>query len=374
LKALHEQTAHPVKIVFKTPEKENVNQNFPLLKEQVSSDDEIQYTFGNFVVGESNRLPYQAALQISNFTSPAYYNPCYIYSTYHGLGKTHLLKAIKNYIDRLKPYKSVCYISANDFAKTVCFFDQQNKINDLHNYFHSLDVILFDDIQALPSTPRPQDEFIFIINTLYDIKKQIVVSSDRPPRDMYNLEDKVRSRLSAGLIVEIGFPDFELKRRILNNKCLAENITLSDDVLSLFCSLNEFDINKLLHYIKRLVAICSIEKKPINVDLVKKMFDTDLLDPRKQIEKIQSTICQYFNLTHQQLLSQKKSHSLSMARQIAMHLARARTGLSFAKIGEIFGGRDHSTVVKAYSTIKGRLLLNHDLEHIINEINTLLRR
>jgi chromosomal replication initiator protein len=191
---------------------------------------------------------------------------------------------------------------------------------------------------------------------------------------MNNVDNNVRSRLSGGLIAEIGLPDFELKKRILSTKCLSENISLSEEILTLFSSLNEYDIRKLSNYIRRLITVFSIERKTINVDSVKKMFETELLDPLIQIEKIQAAVCQYFKLSPQQLLSQKKSQSISPARQIAMYLARTHTGLSFAKIGELFGGRDHSTVLKAHSTVKTKLQQDRDVEHTINEINRLLRK
>jgi len=374
LEVLFQQTGRAMEVVFRTAEKDSSHQHLSLVKDQSTSDEEIEYTFGNFIVGESNRLPYQAALQISNFTLPSYYNPCYIYSNCHGIGKTHLLKAVKNYIDRLKPDKSACFLSANDFAKTVYFFDQNDKMAELRNYFCSADVILLDDIQTLPNRPRLQDEFIFIINNLYNIKKQIVVTSDRLPRDMNNVDDNVRSRLSGGIIAEIGFPDFELKKIILATRCLSENIVLSDEIINLFSSLNEYDIRKLSNYIRRLATVSSIEKKTITADSVKKMFEKELLDPFRQIEKIQDVVCRYFKLSPKQLLSQKKSQSISLARQIAMYLARTHTGLSFAKIGELFGGRDHSTVIKARSTIKTKLQQDRDVEQTINEINRLLSK
>jgi chromosomal replication initiator protein len=371
--ALFEQTGCNLEVVFRIAERDNTYQHFSLTKD-FSFEEEGEYTFGNFVVGESNRLPYQTALQISNFTSPSYYNPCYIYSHWHGIGKTHLLKAVKNYIDRLKPDKSACYISANDFAKTVYYFDQNDKTDDLRHYFCNADVILFDDIQTLPNRPRLQDEFIFMINTLYNIKKQIVVTSDRLPRDMNNVDSNIRSRLSGGIIAEIGVPDFELKKKILSAKCLSENITLSDEIMNLICSINEYDIRKLSNYIRRLATVASVEKKTITVDSVKRIFETELLDPIRQVENIQGAVCRYFKLSPQQLLSPKKSQSISLARQIAMYLARTHTGLSFAKIGELFGGRDHSTVLKARSAIKTKMLHDRDVENTINEINKLLRK
>jgi chromosomal replication initiator protein len=368
LRVLVEQTGHTPQIVLKIPERESTSTQTLLVKEQFASEDETQYTFGNFVVAESNRLPYQAALQISNFNSPAYHNPCYIYSLHHGLGKTHLLKAIRNYVYRLRPDKNVYYIPANELSKIVYLYDQQNKINVMHSYFQSYDLVLFDDIQTLSRLSRAQDEFLFLINSLYDNKKQIVVTSDRVPRDMQNLDDKVRSRLSGGLIAEVALPDFELKKRILINKLTYENISTSKEVIDFICSLNDFDLDKIFQYISKL-----IEKKSVTIDSIKKMFDVDLSDPLKQIEKIQSSVCLYFNVTRQQLLSQKKSHLMSVAKQIAMHLSRENTGLSFAQIGEIFGGRDHSTVLKAHRTIKTKLLENEELQHLVNEIKRLLR-
>jgi len=259
------------------------------------------------------------------------------------------------------------------FSKSIETSHQQNLINEFRIHFHDMDILLFDDVHVLSTRPRHQEEFLSLITTLLDIQKQIVISSDRLPREIPGTAENVRSRLSGGLILKIHHPDFNLKKDILSRKCSLENINLSNDIISLLASMDEFDMNKLFRYIVRLGTISSLEGKTIDSSVVKNLLGSQFLDTNSHVNKIQKTVSKYFNISFNDLMSDKKSRDVSLARQIAMHICRSYTGLSFSSLGRLFGGKDHSTVLKAHKKIKIRLAKDEDLRNIFNEINNLLK-
>ena len=245
-------------------------------------------------------------------------------------------------------------------------------MEQFRNELRNADILLFDDVHRLAVKKYYQEEFHFMICTLQDNQKRIVVSSDRPPKEILNLDKNICSRLSGGLILPVHPADFESKKRILLAVCAIENIFFPEEVLSVIAGINETNMNRLIHYIIRLSAITSISGKSVDVSDVKKLLKSNVLDIKGQIEKIQKTVAQYFNVTAEDILSQQKTHDVSQARQIAVYLSRTRTGIPFSKLGALFGGKDHSTVLKAYKRVKAKVSNDYDIKNIISEIERLL--
>ena len=328
------------------------------------------YTFQNFVVYEANRLLYQVVIEVVNSASTIY-NPLYIYGP-SGVGKSHILKAMREYVVDNDPDMKVLYLSADDFMNEMSENYRRDQMDQFRNELRNADMLLFDDVYRLAGKKHYQEEFHFLICTLQDNLKRVVVSSDRPPKEIPDLDKNIRSRLSGGLILPVHPPDFEAKKRILLAACALEDIIFPEEVLSIIAGTNETNMNQLIHYVIRLSAITSISGKSLDIRDVKKLIKSNVLDVKGQIEKIQKTVAQYFNVTLEDILSQQKTHEVSQARQIAVYLSRTRTGLPFSKLGALFGGKDHSTVLKAYKRIKMKASDEYDMKNIISEIERLL--
>ena len=337
------------------------------------------YTFENFVVGNSNKLAHATALAVADSPGQTY-NPLFIYGA-SGLGKTHLMHAIGNYIEN-NTNKRVLYVSSeqfiDDFLK-ISRKDDNNKTNyDYADYFknkyRSLDVLIIDDIQFLSTTPKTQEEFFHTFNVLYNDKKQIIISSDRSPNDLKLLEDRLRTRFCWGLTVDIYPPEFELRKNILRKKIQANKILpeIPEEVIEYIASNISCDIRSLEGAINRLMAYSLMMGEteitlPIAVEALKDRINRGTSE-KTNILKVQKAVADYFQISVDDLKSKKRSASIAFPRQIAMYLSRNILNESFERIGLEFGGKDHSSVMYACDKIKLDLENNSEIKNSIEKI------
>ena len=336
-----------------------------------------KYTFDNFVIGESNRFAQTAALAVAQNPGKIY-NPLFIHGR-SGLGKTHLMHAIGNYvINNLN--KTVLYITSEDFINDFTSLSNQNGENNFDyaekfkEKYRNIDVLLIDDIQFLAGAEKTQREFFHTFNALYSANKQIVISSDRSPDELKVLEERLRTRFAWGLTTDIYPPDIELKSRILKNKINGHQVAkmIDDEVINFMACSCENDVRHLEGAITRLYAYAAINNTP-KIDLAfaqeaLKDFISKSTYFKNDVSKIQSAVAEIYKITVEDLKSKKRSNNIAFPRQIGMYLSRMLTDESLQKIGLEFGNRDHSTVLHAYEKINKDLIDNKELKKIIGEI------
>ena len=337
------------------------------------------YNFENFVVGNSNKLAHATALAVAE-TPGQTYNPLFIYGT-SGLGKTHLMHAIGNYIEE-NSNKKVLYVSSeqfiDDFSK-ISRKDENNKTNfDYAEYFknkyRSLDVLIIDDIQFLSTTPKTQEEFFHTFNVLYNDNKQIIISSDRSPNDLKLLEERLKTRFCWGLTVDIYPPEFELRKNILRKKIQGSKLLpeIPEDVIEYIASNMTSDVRSLEGAINRLMAYSLMMgyneiKLPMAVEALKDIINKGTSE-KTNILKVQKAVADYFQISVDDLKSKKRSASIAFPRQIAMYLSRTILNESFERIGLEFGGKDHSTVMHSCDKIKVEIESNNEIKNSIEKI------
>ncbi|MFZ5649531.1 MAG: chromosomal replication initiator protein DnaA [Bacillota bacterium] len=328
-----------------------------------------KYTFDTFVVGNSNRFAHAASLAVADSPSKSY-NPLFIYGGV-GLGKTHLMHAIGNHILNKGNLYKVLYISSEKFTNELINSIRDDKTLEFRNKYRSVDILLIDDIQFLAGKERTQEEFFHTFNTLYEANKQIIISSDRPPKDIPTLEDRLRSRFEWGLITDIQIPDFETRTAILRKKAQFENLDIPDEILSYIADKIHSNIRELEGALIRIIAFASFNKKEITIDLAEAVLKDILPDSKpRQITAnlIQQVVSDYFNLKPEDLKAKKRTRSVSFPRQIAMYITRELTDLSLPKIGEQYGGRDHTTVIHAFERIHSEIQVDPSLEANVKEL------
>jgi chromosomal replication initiator protein len=348
----------------------------PRRETRSSSSLNPKYTFESFVIGGGNRFAHAAALAVAEQPSKSY-NPLFIYGGV-GLGKTHLLQAIAHYVLKHHPSLRVKYVSCekftNDFISSI---REKDAIVGFQRKYRNNDVLLVDDIQFLENKEATQEEFFHTFNTLHGANKQIVLSSDRPPKDIATLEDRLRSRFEWGLITDIQPPDLETRIAILHKKAQIENIALPDEVAELIATRIQSNIRELEGALIRIGAFASLNRSPISPDLaeevLKDLFPDQAAKPIS-IQVIQTEVCQYFGITKAQLIGNKRSQSIVYPRQVAMYLARELTDFSLPRIGEEFGGRDHTTVLYAISKIHNMLNSQREVYNQIQELTNRIKR
>ncbi|MCX5835005.1 MAG: chromosomal replication initiator protein DnaA [Deltaproteobacteria bacterium] len=333
------------------------------------------YSFDRFVVGPSNQFAHAAALAVAE--QPASnYNPLFIYGGV-GLGKTHLLNAIGIQTLALHSDKNVLYVSAEEFMNEMINSIRYDRMPKFREKYRNIDSLLIDDIQFIAGKERTQEEFFHTFNTLHDSGKQIVVTSDRFPKDIPNLEGRLRSRFEWGLIADIQHPDVETKIAIVMKKAQENNIIIHQNVAHYIASKSESNIRELEGFLVRIGAYASLTGREINMDLVKEVLKKFFKQGEKRemtVDEIVKTVAGKFNIKISDLKSQKKNKTLVIPRQIAMYLSRKLTNLSFPDIGAKIGGKDHSTVI--YATNKVRELLDRDPKMMasVREIEDMLNR
>jgi len=328
-----------------------------------------KYTFDTFVIGNSNRFAHAACLAVAEAPAQAY-NPLFIYGGV-GLGKTHLMHAIGHYILNQTPNAKVVYVSSEKFTNELINSIRDDKNNEFRNKYRNVDILLIDDIQFIAGKESTQEEFFHTFNALHEANKQIVISSDRPPKEIPTLEDRLRSRFEWGLISDIQPPDLETRIAILKKKAKVENIEVPDDVMNYIATKIQSNIRELEGALIRIVAYSSLTNKEITLDLaeeaLKDIFSTN--KPRKiTVDLIKEVVSKDFNVKVEDFNSKKRTRSIAYPRQIAMYLTRELTDLSLPKIGEEFGGRDHTTVIHAYDKISKEMATDEDLKNRIDAL------
>jgi len=328
-----------------------------------------KYIFEEFVIGNSNRFAHAASLAVAESPAKAY-NPLFIYGGV-GLGKTHLMHAIGHYILNHNPTSKVMYVSSETFTNELINSIKDDKNEAFRNKFRKVDVLLVDDIQFIAGKERTQEEFFHTFNALHEANKQIILSSDRPPKEIPTLEDRLRSRFEWGLITDIQPPDFETRIAILRKKAETEFIDVSNDVLSFIAKNIKSNIRELEGALTRILAYSSLTNKPVSIELATEALK-DIVKPTRpkqiSVEMIKDVVSQYYNMKVEDFDSKRRTRSISYPRQIAMYLCRELTDLSLPRIGEEFGGRDHTTVIHAYDKITNDINEDDDLQVKINRM------
>ena len=354
-------------------EKKSNNYNF-----NVNSNLKSNYNFENFIVGNSNRFAHAAALSVAENPGKIY-NPLFLFGN-SGLGKTHLMHAIGNYIVETTN-KKVLYVTSEQFREEFVKANRKDDNGTNFNYvdffkdkYRNIDVLLIDDIQFLGGAPQSQQEFFHTFNNLYNDSKQIIISSDRSPDDLKLLEERLRTRFCWGLTVNIFPPEFELRTEILKKKIVAGKFEqdIPDDVIEYIASNIGPDVRQLEGSITRLIAYSTIMGgEKINLDLAidaLKDFISKGIGEKNDIHRIQKIVSEYFQISVDDIRSKKRSSNISFPRQIAMYLCRTMTSESFPKIGTEFGGKDHSTVMHSVEKIENEIKVNKDLANIIEKL------
>jgi chromosomal replication initiator protein len=335
-----------------------------------------KYTFDSFVIGSSNRFAHAAALAVAEAPAQAY-NPLFIYGG-TGLGKTHLLQAIGQYVGEHARDLSVCYVTSERFMNDFINSLRDKRIEGFKQRYRTFGVLLIDDIQFLEHKERIQEEFFHTFNTLYEAGKQIVISSDRPPRQIATLEQRLRSRFEWGLMTDIQPPDLETRIAILQKKARTDGIQVADaDLMTFVASRVSTNIRELEGALTRVVAFASLTGRPMTVELAQDVL-RDVFPQGEaaqvSIERIQDDVCERFGLSREELIGDKRSQNIVYPRQVAMYLSRELTDSSLPKIGRHFGGRDHTTVIHATSKIARLIREDRSVYNLVQELTARVKQ
>ena len=331
-----------------------------------------KYTFETFVVGNNNRFAHAAALAVGNEPGKAY-NPLFLYGGV-GLGKTHLMHAIGNRILENGIKKNVLYVTSEKFTNQLINAIKDNKNEVFRNKYRSIDVLLIDDIQFIAGKERVQEEFFHTFNSLYEDGKQIIISSDKPPRDIQFLEDRLKSRFEWGLLADISCPDYETRLAILRKKAQDENILIDDFILSNIANKIDSNIRELEGVFNKIVARASLIHSPITIELAENIINEFKYESEKVIscDFIKETVAKYFSINKDDLSGNKRSNDIAFPRQIAMYLCREIANMSFPQIGIDFGGRDHSTVMHACKKIEKEVKEKNNTKLIVDSVKNII--
>lgn len=333
-----------------------------------------KYTFDTFVIGSGNRFAHAASLAVAEAPAKAY-NPLFIYGGV-GLGKTHLMHAIGHYVIDHNPNAKVVYLSSEKFTNEFINSIRDNKAVHFRNKYRNVDVLLIDDIQFLAGKEQTQEEFFHTFNALHEESKQIVISSDRPPKEIPTLEDRLRSRFEWGLITDITPPDLETRIAILRKKAKAENLDIPNEVMLYIANQIDTNIRELEGALIRVVAYSSLINQDMNADLAAEALKDIIPNSKPKvltIMDIQKAVGEQFDVKLDDFKAKKRTKSVAFPRQVAMYLARELTDASLPKIGTEFGGRDHTTVLHAHEKISKMLGNDQDLQKKVQDIIDLLR-
>ena len=327
------------------------------------------YTFDNFIVGQNNKFAHAAALSVAANPSHSW-NPLFIYGA-SGLGKTHLLYAIQYEIAKNHPDYKLFYVDGDRFTNEIISAIQEKKMNEFHDKYRTVDVLLVDDVQFIGGKESTQEEFFHTFNTLYNAGKQIVLASDRPPREIKSLDDRLRTRFEWGLTADMQPPDFETRVAIIRRKASLLNLEIPDEVAEFIANNLKNNIRQLEGAVKKLNAYYLLEGIQPVIGAAQNAIK-DILNETQPlpvtIEKITSEVARTYNVSPDDIRSRKRSANISTARMVAMYCVRDITGISMEEIGSQFGGRDHSTVVYACNTIQNRLQGDTSLREHVEDI------
>ena len=336
----------------------------------------LKYTFDLFVIGSSNRFAHAAALAVAEAPAQAY-NPLFIYGS-TGLGKTHLLQAVGQYVGEHGNGLTARYVTSETFMNDFINSLRDKRIEGFKQRYRTYDVLLVDDVQFLEGKDRMQEEFFHTFNTLYEAGKQIVLSSDRPPKEIATLEERLRSRFEWGLITDIQPPDLETRIAILRKKVKTDQIHVPDpDVLTYVAERVTTNIRELEGALTRVVALSSLTGRAMTVELAEDVLK-DVFPQGQPVEisirRIQETVSERFGMTIGELCSAKRSQAIAYPRQVAMYLSRALTDSSLPKIGKEFGGRDHTTVMHANAKIEGMIREDRSVFNLVQELTARIKQ
>ena len=350
----------------------NTSNSSPAEIEMNKSTLNPKYTFETFVVGNNNRFAHAAALAVGNEPAKSY-NPLYLYGGV-GLGKTHLMHAIGNRILENNPNANILYVTSEKFTNQLINAIKDNKNEFFRNKYRNIDVLLIDDIQFIAGKERVQEEFFHTFNSLYEDGKQIIISSDTPPRDIPFLEDRLKSRFEWGLLADISVPDYETRLAILRKKAQDESIIIDDIILSNIANKIDSNIRELEGVFNKIVARASLTHSPITIELAEKIINEFKYENEKVIscDFIRETIAKYFSINKDDLSSNKRSNDIAFPRQIAMFLCREIANMSYPQIGEDFGGRDHSTVMHACRKIEKEVKEKTNTKLIVDSVKNII--
>ena len=335
-----------------------------------------KYTFDSFVIGSSNRFAHAAALAVAEAPAQAY-NPLFIYG-HTGLGKTHLLHAVANFVTDHGGGLTVRYVTSETFMNDFINSLRDKRIEGFKQRYRTYDVLLIDDVQFFEHKERIQEEFFHTFNSLYEAGRQIIMSSDRPPREISTLEERLRSRFEWGLITDIQPPDLETRIAILRKKVKSDQIEIRDtELLTFIASRVSTNIRELEGALTRVVAFSSLTGRPLSVDLAQDVLK-DVFPQGEQtqisIERIQELVCERFAVTMAELTGDRRSQNIVYPRQVAMYLSRELTDSSLPKIGKVFGGRDHTTVIHATSKIARLIREDRSVYNLVQELTARVRQ
>ena len=331
-----------------------------------------KYTFDTFVVGNNNRFAHAAALAVGNEPGKSY-NPLFLYGGV-GLGKTHLMQAIGNRIIEENRKANVLYVTSEKFTNQLVNSIKDNKTEMFRNKYRNIDVLLIDDIQFIAGKDRVQEEFFHTFNALREDGKQIIISSDTPPRDIQFLEDRLKSRFEWGLLADISCPDYETRLAILRKKAQDEKIIIDDSILSNIATNIDSNIRELEGVFNKIVARAALTHSPITMEHAELIINEFKLKSEKVISSdfIKETVAKYFSINKNDLASEKRSNDIAFPRQIAMYLCRDVANMSFPQIGKDFGDRDHSTVMHAYNKIKKEVRDKNNTKLIVESVKNII--
>lgn len=344
--------------------------NFGLLSHSLNS----KYTFDTFVIGNGNRFAHAAALAVAE-TPAKSYNPLFVYGG-SGLGKTHLMHAISHVIVKNYPGMKILYVTGEQFTNELIDSIRYERQVEFRNTYRKIDVLLIDDIQFLAGKEGTQEEFFHTFNTLYEANKQIIISSDRPPKEIPTLEERLRSRFEWGLTTDINPPDYETRIAILRKKAELEKFSVPDEIITFIASEIQSNIRELEGALSKITAYCMLTNQNITINLAEEILK-DMIPPKNQklisVDLIQKIVAEQYKMTTQEFKLKKRTRSVSFPRQIAMYLCRELTDLSLPQIGEVFGGRDHTTVMHAHDKISQMRKSDPFIEKSISEIITKIK-
>jgi len=342
----------------------------PKVKHNFESYLNTRYTFQNFITGEGNQLARAAAGAISDNPGGTSFNPFFVYGGV-GLGKTHLIQAIGNEIVNKFPDKRVIYLSTDIFTVEFVESIQSNRVNDFSNFYRGMDVLIIDDIQFLIGKEKTQDLFFHIFNTLHQSRKQIILSSDKPPKNLKGLDERLISRFQWGLTADIQPPELETRIAILRKKAEAYGMSVSGEILEYIASNITSNIRELEGCLIKILANASLSSKEITFELVKKTVNEIATDRKRNninIDSITKVVCDHFNIAENKIRDKTRKKEIVQARQLAMYLSKEMTNASLKTIGLHFGGRDHSTVIHACTSIESLKENNKSLREMIEDL------
>jgi chromosomal replication initiator protein len=338
-------------------------------KIRIDSQLNANYNFDQFVQGECNRFPVSAGLAIAKKPGGTAFNPLIVYGDV-GLGKTHLIQAIGNKILNDHSEKQVLYVTTEKFTNQVIQAIKTNSVNDFMNFYQMIDILIIDDIQFLANRPKTQEIFFNIFNQLHQAGKQIILSSDRPPKDLQDVEARLISRFKWGLVADLRTPDFETRIKILNKKLENENLVLSDEIKEYICTHIKNNIREIEGVVISLVAQSSLNRRSIDLKLVKEVIRQFVthIDQEISLDNIKNLVAKHFDIPVDKLGAKTRLREVVMARQLSMYLAKTYTNSSLKVIGDSFGGRDHSTVIHSLKTIQDLMDTDNLFKDKVNQL------